>query len=392
MPAPSTPVRLDGLVALALSSVGPSARCARILADYGATVIEVLAPPHRRGVQIEPPFHAYGAHRAMKRVLLDLKPPAGRTALLRLAAAADVIIESYRPGVAARLGIGYDDVRRVNPSLIYCSTSGYGQDGPYATWAGHDLDYLAVGGYLACSGPRADGGPPLPGATVADAAGGGMHAAIAILAALVQRATTGAGAHLDVSVVEGVLYLTSLWIDEHLASGARPGPGHDLLTGRYACYDVYRARDGRWLAVAAIEPPFWANLCRALGVEEWIPHQTDDARQDAVRAALRAAFATRDRDEWVAVLAPADTCVAPVLSIAELAADPHLAARRVFVEAARPTQERFAQVGPLLAGADRGRRRWELPHPSATDTEEVLRGAGFAAAEIDEMRRQGVVA
>ena len=388
----STPVRLDGLTVLDLSSVGPAARCSRILADYGATVVKVLPPPGKQGVQIQPPFFVYSAQRAMKRVHIDLKAPEGRAAFLRLAAAADVVIESYRPGVAARLGIGWEELRRVNRRVVYCSTTGYGQDGPYAAWAGHDLDYLAVGGYLACSGPRADGGPPIPGATVADAAGGGMHAAIAILAALVRRAATGEGAYLDVSVTEGVLYLTSLWIDQHFATGEQPGPGHDILTGRYACYDLYRARDGRWLAVAAIEPAFWANLCRALGLEQWTPHQTDDARQDEIRSALRAAFAARDRDEWVAALAAADTCVAPVHSVAELTESPHFRERRAFVEATHPTHGKLSQVGPVLAGADRARRSWELPDPAATDTEEVLRGVGLSAAEIEEMRQQGVVA
>ncbi len=154
----------------------------------------------------------------------------------------------------------------MNPRIVYCSTSGFGQDGPRSGWAGHDLDYLAVGGYLAATGPRADGGPPVPGATIADAAGGGMHAALAVCAALVGRATTGEGTFLDVSVADGVLWLMSLAVDEHLATGTEPGPGHDVLTGRYACYDTYRAADGKWLAVAAIEAKFFANLCRALGL------------------------------------------------------------------------------------------------------------------------------
>src|SRR6185369_13297899 len=148
----------------------------------------------------------------------------------------------YRPGVVGRLGIGFDDVRALNPAIVYCSTSGYGQNGPQATWAGHDLNYLADGGFLAMSGRRADGGPALPGATIADAAGGGMHAALAILAALVGARRTGVGAYLDVSVAEGVLALMGLTIDEHLATGRVPARGGDLLTGRFACYDVYPAR------------------------------------------------------------------------------------------------------------------------------------------------------
>ncbi|HEY7599877.1 MAG TPA: CoA transferase, partial [Candidatus Limnocylindrales bacterium] len=188
---------------------------------------------------------------------------------------------------------------------------------------------------------RDDGGPALPGATVADSAAGGMHAVIAILAALLRRQTNGEGAYLDVSVADGVLSLMALAIEEHLATGAEPAPGRDLLTGRYACYDVYRARDGKWLAVGAIEPVFWTNLCRALGCEQWIAHQTDDAAQEKVRADLRAAFARRDRDAWVAALAAADTCVAPVYEVSELVRDPHFSARGAFAG---------GKLGPVLAG------------------------------------------
>jgi alpha-methylacyl-CoA racemase len=387
-----SPTHLGGITVLDLSSVGPAARCSRILADYGAAVIKVAPTPRQGGVQIQPPYYAYSAHRGMKRVQIDIKAAAGKAAFLRLAATADVIIESFRPGVVGRLGIGYDDVRRVNPRIVYCSTSGYGQDGPASQWAGHDINYLAVGGYLHCSGRRADGGPPVPGATVADSAGGGMHAAVAILAALLRRGATGTGEYLDVAVAEGVLFFTSLYIDQHLATGATPGPGHDVLTGRYACYDTYQARDGKWLAVGAIEPAFFSNLCTALGCEQWIPFQSDDERQDEIRAAFRAAFGRRDRDDWVAALAPRDTCVAPVYSIDELTGDAQFRGRNVFVEARHPQHGAFPQVGPLMAGIDRSASAYDVPDGARTDTDELLRGAGVDVQEIAKLRRDGVVA
>ena len=388
----SLPAHLAGITVLDLSSVGPAARCSRILADYGATVIKVAPTPRKGGVQIQPPFYAYSAHRGMKRVQVDIKAPDGKAAFLRLAAAADVIIESFRPGVVSRLGIGFEDVRRVNPRIVYCSTSGYGQDGPASQWAGHDINYLAVGGYLHCSGRRADGGPPIPGATVADSAGGGMHAAIAILAALLRRGTTGAGEYLDVSVAEGVLFFTSLYIDQYLATGATPGPGHDVLTGRYACYDTYQARDGKLLAVGAIEPVFYANLCKALDCEQCIPHQTDDERQDEIRAAWRAAFARRDRDDWVAELAPRDTCVTPVYAIDELANDAQLRSRNVFVAAHHPEHGTFPQVGPLMAGIERSASQYDVPDSAQTDTDELLQGVGIDEQDIAKLRRDGVIA
>jgi alpha-methylacyl-CoA racemase len=383
---------LAGTTVLDLSSVGPAARCTRLLADYGASVVKVGPVPGRGPGAIVPPFFAYSGHRGMRRVLIDVRDGDGRDAFLALSDGADVVVESFRPGVVDRLGIGYEAVRARNRGVVYCSTTGYGQDGPRRDWAGHDLDYLAVGGYLATSGPRGDGGPPLPGATVADGAAGGMHAALAICAALVGRSTTGEGTHLDVSVADGVLWLMSLTADEHLATGTQPGPGHDVLTGRYACYDTYRAGDGGWLAVAAIEPKFFANLCRALGCEQWTEHQYDDDAQDAIRRDLAAAFARRDRDAWVSELGPADTCVAPVQTVAELSEDPQFASRRAVVEAKHPTHGTFRQLGAVLAGTAPVVEPVCLPDESVTDTEALLAEAGVPPARIEAWRERGVIA
>jgi alpha-methylacyl-CoA racemase len=388
----ATNAMLAGVTVLDFASVGPAARASRWLADYGATVVKVGPVPAHGQVQIAPPFFTYGAHRGMQRIRFDLKSAAGRDAFLRLAAGADVIIESFRPGVVARLGIGYDDVLAVNPRIVYCSTSGYGQDGPHASWAGHDLNYLAVGGFLHSTGPRADGGPPVPGATVADAAGGGMQAVIAILAALVRRAATGEPAYLDVAAADGVLALMSLAVDEYLATGTEPGPGHDILTGRYACYDCYEARDGTWLAVGIIEPRFWSNLCHALGLERWIDHQTDDAVQDEIRADLARVFGTRDRDDWVAELADADTCVSPVNTIPEVVADPQFAVRDAFVDAEHPENGRFRQVGPVLAGGDRSDAPYSVAGADASDADAILAAAGLSRRERDTLLADGVVA
>jgi alpha-methylacyl-CoA racemase len=387
----SSAPQLDGITVLDLSTVGPASRATRILADYGATVVKVGAVAKRGAVQIRPPFHTYGAGRGMKRIQVDLKAPAGQAAFLRLAGTADVLVESFRPGVVKRLGIGYEDVRRVNERLVYCSTSGYGQGGPYAGWAGHDINYLALGGYLACSEPRADGGPPIPGATVADSAGGGMHAVIAILAALVRRSATGKGQYLDVAAAEGVLSLMSLSIDQYLATGEIAAPRETLLTGRYACYDLYPARDGKWLSVGAIEPHFYANLCHALGLERYVAHQTDDSLQDEIRAAFRKAFAARDRDDWVRELAPADTCVAPVYSIPELVRDAQFESRGVFMEAEEEEHGRFRQVAPLLAGCRRSQPVHRVRPEGETDAHELLRRAGLSDTEIEKLRAEGAV-
>jgi alpha-methylacyl-CoA racemase len=378
---------LESIRVLDLSSVGPASRASRWLADYGATVIKVAPVPKDGGVQIEPPFHSYGAHRLMQRICFDLKSDAGRDAFLRLADTVQVIIESFRPGVVDALSIGYDVVAGRNPAIVYCSTSGYGQDGPHAQYAGHDLNYLAVGGFLATTHPRADGGPPVPGATVADSAGGGMQAALAICAAL----AGGEGAYLDVSASDGVLALMSLSIDEYLATGVEPGPRHGLLTGKYACYDTYRCADDQWVAVAAIEPRFYANLCRALGCEQWIAQQMDDAVQEQIRADFATAFASKPRDEWVDVLAAADTCVSPVLSIAEVVEHPQFAERRRFVDAEHPTHGRFRQTAAVLAGQPEHDGPYQLREYATTDSS-VLRDAGYTDDEINALIEEGAVA
>jgi len=377
---------------LDLSTVGPAARCTRLLADYGARVVKVGPVPSADAAPIEPQYSAYSGHRGMRRVLVDLKDDGGREAFLALAAAADVVVESFRPGVVERLGIGYAAVSARNPGVVYCSTSGYGQDGPAAQWAGHDIDYLALGGYLAMSTPGVGGAPPLPGATVADAAAGGMQAALAITAALAGRASSGRGAYLDVSVAEGVLWLMSLPIDEQLALGGDIGPGHDILSGRYACYGTYGTSDGKWVAVGAIEAKFFANLCAALGCPELAGEQLEDTAQPAIRAAFAAAFATRTRDEWVEALAGADTCVAPVLEVGEVAGHPQFSARRVVGAASHPTQGELRQLAPLLAGMPRPEGTAALPDLSQTDTEHLLKEAGVDGETVAGWVARGVVA
>jgi len=379
---------LAGIAVLDLANYGPGARCTRILADYGARVIKV-APP---GSAPAPIFHGYAARRGWQQARINLKASAGRDAFMALAERADIVVESFRPGAAARLGIDYEAVRARNPGIIYCATSGYGQTGPASSWAGHDLNYLAMGGYLHTGGRGPGGKPVLPGATIADAAAGGMHAALAIFAALLRRGQGGAGAYLDVSVTEGVLQLMSLHIDEHLATGAEPGPGHDLLTGRYACYDTYACACGGWLAVAAIEPHFYRNLCRALECERWLGRQFEDSAQKKMRADFTAAFLRRCRDDWVEELAPADTCVSPVYDIGELTRDAHLNQRGAFIEAAHPEHGTFRQLAPLLAGMERGAAPLRAGDAAHSETAELLRGVGFGEAQLAALRESGSIA
>ena len=382
---------LGGISVLNLGSVGPAARAARALADYGARVVQITPVSKKGALQTKPVYHSYAAGRGFETMRIDLKAETGRETLLRLAEKADVLIESFRPGVVRRLAIDYETVRSRNSRIVYCSTSGYGQDGPASSWAGHDLNYLAMSGFLACSEPRADGGPPIPGATVADSAGGGMHAALAIAAALVKCGTSGVGSFLDVSAAEGAISLMALSIDQFLAEGEVAGPREVLLTGRYAFYDLYETRDRRWISVAAIEPHFYRNLCERLGHAEYVASQYDEDRQDEIREAFKAAFLTRTRDEWVANLAPNDTCVAPVLTIPEVVEDQHWRARGVFMEAEHAERGVFEQVSPILAGGIRIRPRHAVQSGDETDSARLLAQSGFSRVEISKLMKEGSV-
>lgn len=382
---------MKDLIVLDLASVGPAARASRILADFGMQVIKVAPVSAQGAKQVDPVFHAYGAGRGMRRMRVDLKADKGRRLIRHLASFADVLIESYRPGVAARLGVGHEALCALNPRLVYCSTSGYGQDGPYAAWVGHDINYQALSGYLACTALDTEGMPALPGATIADGAGGGMHAALSIVAALLERAHTGRGKYLDVSVTDGMLNLMSLYVDQYLATGEDTQPGSGVLTGKFAWYGVYPTRDSKFISVGAIEGHFFRNLCRLLELEQFAQRQYDDSVQAEMRAAFRARFLTRDRDDWVALLAGADTCVAPVLSVPEVCADSHLRARGDFITVVHPERGEFEQLAPTLAGCERTPPPHGVRAAAHTDTDDILRAAALSAVEIATLREEGCI-
>lgn len=382
---------LEGIRVLDLASVGPGARASRILADYGASVTKIGAVPRAGAVQITPPYYAYSGNRGMTRALFDLKSEDGRDAFLTLADRSDVVIESFRPGVVDRLGIGYETLSERNSGVVYCSTSGFGQSGPRSSWAGHDVNYLGVSGFLDCTGRQADGRPALPGATVADIAAGGMQAAMAVMAALLRRTRTGIGEHLDVSIADGAFAMMSLYVDEYLATGVEPGPGHYILTGRYACYDTYVCSDGKHVAVGAIEPQFWRNLVGLLDLDRYADAQLIDSLQDEIRSAMAERFATRTRDEWVALLGPADTCVTEVNSVAEAVVNEQTTARELVADAVNADGLEFRQTAPVWAGTDASADAYRVRAPGVSDTAELLAGAGFDGDRIDELIEMGAI-
>jgi alpha-methylacyl-CoA racemase len=375
---------LENLTLLDFSTMGPGPRCTRLLADYGVRVVKIR-PPVAGTRMMDAPWYTYSANRAIPQVHVDLKHEAGRQLVLSLLPRVDALVESFRPGVAARLGIGYDDARAANDSLVYCSVSGYGQSGPYAQWPAHDLNWLALGGFLGNGSRRDNGAPALPGAVVADTVGG-YSAAVAVLTALLRRVATGQGAYLDVSVMDGVLRMMQFILDGHLAGEAAAS----MLTGGAACYDVYRAGDGRWLAVAAIEPQFWTALCRGTGLAHRIPDQHDPALQGVLRKELADSFATRPRDEWVRLLGPV-ACVSAVNGPAETLADPQLRSRPLTVDV-QVGDRTVTQLTPRLAVPDPPRLDAQPAGPTPPgEVDETLRGLGISAGQIAELRGIGVI-
>ena len=328
---------LRGIRVLDLSRLLPGPFLTMVLADMGADVVKIEDPRVGDYLRAFPPAKGgvagrfLAVNRGKRSLALDLKAPAGRAAFLQMVERADIVVESFRPGVMAKLGVDYEVLAARNPRLVMCSISGYGQTGPYIARAGHDLNYIALAGVLAMGGP-AGGAPQMPGVQIADLAGGALWSATAILGALVGRERTGRGAHLDISMTEGALALLAAELG-NLDCGARPTRGVETLNGGLACYGVYRTQDDRYLAVGALEPKFWITLNQAIGrapnVAEIVGAPADQAR---TRAELAAIFATRPAGEWYALLSQHDCCVEIVLEPDELADHPLHRAREVFFE------------------------------------------------------------
>jgi alpha-methylacyl-CoA racemase len=375
---------LRGVRVLDLSRLLPGPFLTMVLADMGADVIKVEDPRVGDYLRAFPPAKGglggryLAVNRGKRSLALDLKAPAGRDAFLRLAERADVVVESFRPGVMDKLGLGYAELSARSPRLVVCSISGYGQTGPYAHRAGHDLDYIGLAGVLAMGGP-AGGAPAMPGVQIADLAGGALWSATAILGALVGRERTGRGAHLDISMTEGALALLAAELG-NLECGARPTRGVETLNGGMACYGVYRTSDDRYLAVGALEPKFWIALNQAIGRPPQIAELAGDAAQQAkVRGELEAIFATKTAAEWNELLAAHDCCVEVILEPAELADHPLHRARGVFF-----TVDGGAGIGPLRqVRTPVGEPVSPRPPPRLGEhTREVLAEHGFDDAEI----------
>jgi len=387
---------LTGTTILDLTRLLPGGFCTLILADLGADVIKIEEPGRGDYLRAFPPLGTTQSvlftalNRGKRSLTLNLKTPAGRAILLELAHHADVLIESYRPGVLTRLGLDVATLRAANPRLIVCSISGYGQRGPLRDRVGHDLNYLGYAGALPLFAPRpttsqdsGDGPPIVPGMQIADIGGGALPATIGILAALLERARTGRGQVLDIAMTDGVLRWLALYAAQQWATGDAPAGGRGPLSGGYACYSVYATADHRALTGAAVEPHFWANLCRMIGREHYIALQYAPwSEQQRIFADLGTLFASRTMDEWLTFFGEAEVCVGPVLSLAE-ALDLH-ADRSYMLD--QPGEGQLHQLGGLFGATS------AQPAPALGEhTAKVLAVLGKTVEEIAQLRRDGVV-
>ena len=370
------------------SLIGPGPRCTRMLADYGARVVKVR-PPGSADL-LEAPVHAYSADRDIERIGVDLKAPAGLEVADRLVRQASVVVESFRPGVAGRLGIGYERLKTIRPGIVYCAISGYGQGESAASYPGHDLNYLGVAGYLATSGRDGGGRPALPGSSIADAAGG-FAAAIAVLAALSAPLRPLEGIYLDVSVTDASLRFTQMFIDRYLATGEEVTVGGDQLLGGRACYGVYETSDGKWVTLGALEPRFWRRFCELTGLEDLVEQQHVEAAQGSVRAAVEAVIRARTRAEWMHLLAN-EVPVGPVNEISEVAEDPRLGGGPATWTVPASDGKNLRQMAPRLAGVPSHLpESSRVPALGSTNAQAILEEVGYSGNEIATLLRGRVV-
>jgi alpha-methylacyl-CoA racemase len=391
---------LEGVRVLDLSRLLPGGFCSLLLADFGAEVLKVEDTGMGDYVRWSPPYHDgaedsaksalfLARNRGKRSIRLNLKEEAGRDVLLRLVREHDVLLESFRPGVLERLGVGYERLREENPGLVYCAITGYGQDGPYTGRSGHDLNYLGLNGLLGLSGEA--GGPPVQSAgQIADLGGGALMGAFGILAALRERERSGQGQLVDVSMFDGSLSWLALVAARYLCDGGAPGRGEGELSGGLVCYRPYACRDG-WVTLGALEPKFWQEWCRGVGREDLVEKQFERPGSDT-HAAIERIFLERTRAEWHEFAERHDCCLEPVLGLGEALESELVRAREMVVDVEQPGTDGVRLLGVPVKlsrtpGAPAG------PGPALGEhTRDVLVGLGYSEEEIAALERAGAVA
>lgn len=394
---------LSGIRVLDLSLQLPGPFCTLMMADHGADVIKVDEPAPR----VRNPFagETWGdspadryLNRGKRSLTLNLKTEEGKEIFRALSAAADVVIEGFRPGVVERLGVDYAALSAANPRLVYCSVSGYGQTGPMRSVAGHDINYLSYAGVLGLCG-RAGTPPAIPPVQIGDLFGGAMMALSGILMALLSRQTTGRGCWVDISMTDGAMSMLSIHAAAVLAGMPSPERGDMILTGMFPCYETYRCACGGYISIGALEDWFWKGLVTALGREDLTGLQYASGDEGArVKAEIGTIFASRTRDEWVAFFQDKDVCFSPVLALGEALDHPNVPARGMVVEVESPFGGPERQLGRPVKFRDRGKEDGPMPEKPprrpprlGEHDEEILTELGVPAERVASLRRKGVI-
>ena len=376
---------LTGITVLDLSRLLPGPFGSMILADHGARVISIEDKRF-----IADGFFITTVNRNKEHLSLDLKTPEGKEIFFRLVKTADVVMEGFRPGVVQRLGVDYDTVCKVNPGIIYCSITGYGQTGPYVNRAGHDVNYLSAAGILDLIG-EPESPPAIPGVQIADIAGGGMNAVIGILLAIVARNQTGKGQYIDISMTDGMLGFLSIPLFFHQLTGRIPKRSDAVLSHRYACYNTYETADGRFLSIGAVEHRFWKKLCEHLKYPEYVDQQYDDGRRLEIIDTLRAVFRQKSLDRWSSEFGDLDLCWGKVQNLEEVLKDPLFREREMVVDLAGKDGKTTPVFGVAVKLSQTPGRVRTPAVGFGESTVPILREIGYAADDIAAFQKNGIV-
>ncbi|MCP4105220.1 MAG: CoA transferase [Desulfobacteraceae bacterium] len=377
---------LKNCLVLDLSRLLPGPYCSMILADHGATVIAI---EDRRFEKESLPL-LDNINRNKKHMTLNLKSNRGKEIFFSMAEKADVIIEGFRPGVTDRLGVGYEDIRKINPKIVYCSVTGYGQNGPLKDQAGHDINFTGNSGVLSMIGPGPDSVPCIPGVQLGDISGG-MYAAIGILMALYGREKTGKGEYIDISMTDTLMTMLPLVAGWRWKVGTAPERGNWMLSHRYAWYNVYETADGKHITMGALEPRFWKAVCDCFGVPEFAPLQYDDTRRQEITEYFKKEFLKKTRDEWMAVFGSMDVCVGEVLSIDEAFGGDNAKARDMIVKTDETGEPGSFVIGtPVKFKENPGSIRTPAPK-FGENTHEILKEYGFSDQETEELAKDNII-
>lgn len=389
---------LDGIKVLDLSRLAPGPFASMLLADFGAdvTLVEAIpgssaklgaGPRNTESAQRAAAYNALG--RGKKSIALNLKDDAARQVFYDMVKDADVVLEGFRPGVVKRLGVDYEMLAKINPRIICCSLSGFGQTGPYSNLVGHDINYIATGGALGVIGWPGEP-PAIPINIIADFAGGGLMAAFAICVAIIAREKTGRGQDVDIAMSDGVMALMTSAFSGFFGNGQPIRPGSFLLNGAAPFYGVYKTSDDRWFSLGSIESHFFEALCRVLGLEQYLEKQFDQASWPEQKEAIARVMKTKTAEEWMALMSRYDICAAPVLEMENVPTNEHNLARGMVIEVDSPIGKvKQVGVGPKLSGTP-GKVRSSAP-VVGQHTDEVLRGLGYDDAKIASLREKGAV-